>query len=61
VYSLGRFANGKVKKAIPDAIIAHIERNQDMTRQVMANEDTMKRFIKVITDLVYKKFEAIEG
>jgi type I restriction enzyme R subunit len=55
--TLDRFANGKVKKAIPNAIIAHMEKNQDMTRQVMASEDTMKKFISVITDLVYKEFE----
>jgi hypothetical protein len=28
-----------------------------MTRQVMANDETMKKFISIITDLVYKEFE----
>jgi hypothetical protein len=52
--SLDQFANGKIKQAIPRAIWEMRSAHQSMTDQVMEDSDTMKRFAKVITRMVYE-------
>ncbi|MFW5827276.1 MAG: type I restriction endonuclease subunit R [Alkalispirochaeta sp.] len=53
--SLDQFANGKIRDAVPSAIIQMMEANAEMTQQVMASKETMARFVQVVTELVYGK------
>jgi len=53
--SLDQFANGKIRTAIPDAVLQMMEAHTEMTRQVMANPETMARFAELITGIVYGK------
>lgn len=53
--SLDQFANGRIRDAIPSAIVHMMTAHTEMTQQVMANTETMKQFAKLITGMVYGK------
>jgi type I restriction enzyme R subunit len=54
--SIDQFANGKIRQAIPGAIVGMMSANQKMTNQVMANSETMQEFAAIITRMVYEAF-----
>ena len=54
--SIDQFANGKIREAIPGAVVGMMSANQKMTHQVMANQETMQEFAKIITRMVFEAF-----
>ena len=54
--SKDQFSQGDIKDAVVDAVIEHMEVNNDMANQVLNNPKTMDGFMRLMVDLVYEGF-----